>query len=121
MINSSLSVSLSLRRQTENFRPKLLQNLKTSCLQILLSNSPGIFPPTRCRELLGNKACIFYSYPWTVSSASGEQALCFTYNIPGTGPGTGHSTNAQCLLNILSAHNELCTVQKGRVGRWMIG
>ena len=47
------SLPLSLTRQTENFRPKLLQNLKTteprmyllSCLLILLSNSPGIFFP----------------------------------------------------------------------------
>lgn len=53
MINSALSLPLSLTRQTENFRPKLLQNLKTteprmyllSCLLILLSNSPGIFSP----------------------------------------------------------------------------
>ena len=76
---------------------------------------------------------MLYSYPWTVSPASGEQGLWFTYYIPGTGSGTFQRAKAQCLLNMLSIHNELCAMQKdgvcgwiggrvgGQVGEWMDG
>lgn len=91
--------------------------------QILLNNSLSfcfVFA-TRCRELLGNEVCIFHFYPWTVSPAPGEQRLCCTHYIPDLGPGMGHSTGAQCSLGVLSIHNELCTVQSGRVNEWMGG
>lgn len=43
------------------------------------------------------------------------------YYIPGTGPGTFQRAKAQCLLNMLSIHNELCVMQKTGVGGWTGG
>ena len=37
---------------------------------------------------------VCYSSPWTVSPASGEQGLCFTYYVPGIEASTGRGTRA---------------------------